>query len=90
MGRSLKKTLAVETELLPTEPVLVAKATAVEAGWKSLGTPRSELTLDFSLPTGQSFRWRRSGDNEYTGVLNQRLVRVVDPLPISQSADYSF
>ena len=48
--------------------------------WQSLGTSRQELTLDFTLPTGQSFRWRKSGDADYTGVLNQRLVRTLDLL----------
>ncbi|KAL6748233.1 hypothetical protein V8C86DRAFT_1183525 [Haematococcus lacustris] len=43
----------------------------------SLGVPRSELTLDFCLPTGQSFRWRQLGDGCYTGVIGQRLVRLV-------------
>lgn len=42
--------------------------------WRSLGTPRSELSLDFTLPTGQSFRWRRTGSGEYTGVVGQRVV----------------
>ena len=50
------------------------------AKWQSLGTSRQELTLDFTLPTGQSFRWRKSGEAEYTGVLNQRLVRISEML----------
>ena len=53
--------------------------------WQSLGTSRQELTLDFTLPTGQSFRWRRSGEAEYTGVLNQRLVRTLNLLQQSPS-----
>jgi len=47
--------------------------------WQSLGTPRSELTLDFTLPTGQSFRWRKSGEQEYTGVVHNRLVSYTPP-----------
>jgi 3-methyladenine DNA glycosylase/8-oxoguanine DNA glycosylase len=45
-------------------------------GWARLGTPSEELRLEFTLPTGQTFRWRRTGDAplEYTGVIGQRLV----------------
>lgn len=43
--------------------------------WRSLGTPAAELTLNCTLPTGQSFRWRRTGKDEYTGVIGQRVVR---------------
>jgi hypothetical protein len=45
------------------------------AGWISLGLNRRELTLDHTLPTGQSFRWRRTGENEFTGVIGTRVVR---------------
>ena len=39
-----------------------APATASPAAsWHALGTPPEELQLEFTLPTGQSFRWRRSG-----------------------------
>ena len=44
------------------------------AGWRSLGTPPTELRLEFTLPTGQSFRWRATGPDEYTGVIQQRVV----------------
>lgn len=38
------------------------------SGWVSLGVPRRELSLCFTLPTGQSFRWRETvPDVEYTG-----------------------
>ncbi|XP_024396718.1 N-glycosylase/DNA lyase OGG1 [Physcomitrium patens] len=45
-------------------------------GWKwcSLGVGRAELCLDFTLPTGQSFRWRRTGLSQYTGVLGAHLI----------------
>ena len=42
--------------------------------WQSLGAPSAELTLDFTLPTGQSFRWRRTGEAEFTGVVDNRVV----------------
>ena len=37
--------------------------------------PRKELCLAFTLPTGQSFRWRKTGEDMYTGVVHQRVVR---------------
>ena len=43
--------------------------------WLPLGAPPSEVRLDFTLPTGQSFRWRRTGEQEYTGVVHRRVVR---------------
>jgi hypothetical protein len=46
----------------------------LDGQWQSLGSPRTELTLDFTLPTGQSFRWRKSDEQEYTGVVHDRLV----------------
>ncbi len=42
--------------------------------WQSLGASPAELTLDFTLPTGQSFRWRRTGEAEFTGVVDNRVV----------------
>ncbi len=47
----------------------------------SLATTKQELCLDFTLPTGQSFRWRRTGENEYTGVVANRLVPPPPPPP---------
>jgi len=46
------------------------------ARWSRLGTPRSELALEFTLPTGQTFRWRQTGADEFTGVMGQRVVRM--------------
>lgn len=40
-----------------------------------LGLKRSELNLHFTLPTGQTFRWNKTGEDEYTGLINQRVVR---------------
>jgi N-glycosylase/DNA lyase len=42
--------------------------------WTLLGTPSTELRLEFTLPTGQSFRWRESSPDsgEFTGVLGRR------------------
>ena len=38
-----------------------------------MGTERSELSLSLTLPTGQSFRWKQTGDAEYTGVIDRFL-----------------
>lgn len=42
--------------------------------WCSLGVGRAELCLDLTLPTGQSFRWRKTGLSQYTGVVGAHLV----------------
>ena len=47
--------------------------------WRSLDTPATELQLQFTLPTGQSFRWRKTAENEYTGVIRGRLVSPIPP-----------
>lgn len=44
--------------------------------WRSLGACGTELRLRYTLETGQTFRWRRTGDAEYTGVVGTRLVQV--------------
>jgi hypothetical protein len=46
-------------------------------GWRPLGTPPAELALDYTLPTGQSFRWRRAAPGEYVGVVGRRAVRLL-------------
>lgn len=46
------------------------------SGWQSLGTPAAELRLEFTLTTGQSFRWRQVGVGEYVGVIGQRVVHI--------------
>jgi hypothetical protein len=42
--------------------------------WRSLGVGRAELCLDLTLLTGQSFRWRKTGPSQYTGVVGAHLV----------------
>lgn len=42
--------------------------------WISLNVSASELQLCFTLPTGQSFRWRETAASEYTGVIGTRVV----------------
>ncbi len=51
-----------------------ASASAHSVAWQSLGAAPAELTLDFTLPTGQSFRWRQTGEAEFTGVVDNRVV----------------
>lgn len=56
-----------------SQPAKMSSRTCAD-GWRSLQTPPSELTLHFTLPTGQSFRWRETGEREYTGVIGSRVV----------------
>ncbi|PRW59786.1 N-glycosylase DNA lyase OGG1 [Chlorella sorokiniana] len=66
---------AMEAQPVKPEPA------AVDGGhWRSLGTPAAELRLEWTLPTGQSFRWRQTGEGEFTGVVGRRAV-VVRQLP---------
>ncbi|KAH7287141.1 hypothetical protein KP509_32G039900 [Ceratopteris richardii] len=48
------------------------KTTAAHS-WKRLGVDISELSLALTLPTGQSFRWKLTGKDEYTGVVDKYL-----------------
>ena len=43
--------------------------------WQPLGTPRTELNLHCTLPTGQTFRWKKTGIEEYTGVVASLVAR---------------
>ena len=56
--------------------VAASTMTAADAGdgWISLGTSAKELRLDNTLPTGQSFRWRKTTEGDYVGVIGQRVV----------------
>lgn len=44
--------------------------------WRRLGAPAEEVQLRFTLPTGQSFRWRPTGPDEFTGVIGQRVFKL--------------
>lgn len=55
------------------QPPATEKAMAQEE-WVSLNVSASELQLCFTLPTGQSFRWRETAACEYTGVIGSRVV----------------
>ena len=41
--------------------------------WKTLPCLRSELRLDITLQCGQSFRWRSHNQNQWIGVLKERI-----------------
>ena len=61
----------------PLEERPIKRLRTVDSPWQTLSTSRSELDLDLTLPTGQSFRWRPLGPTrkgEYVGVLGQRVV----------------
>ena len=75
-ARALATAAARGMEAAPASPAAMAlkEEPAEESGWRSLGTPAAELRLEWTLPTGQSFRWRRAGEDEWVGVVGQRAV----------------
>ena len=54
---------------------MTTKATT-NSGLTLLGTPSTELRLEFTMPTGQSFRWRSldSNDETFVGVCGDRVL----------------
>ena len=44
--------------------------------WRRLSSLPAELRCGVTLVCGQSFRWRATGDNEWTGVIADRMVTV--------------
>tara|TARA_B110000240_G_scaffold26593_1_gene27539 strand:- start:3497 stop:5059 length:1563 start_codon:yes stop_codon:yes gene_type:complete len=49
-------------------------ASPTELGWISLGTSPTELCLANTLPTGQTFRWRKTSCGDWVGVIGERVV----------------
>lgn len=49
------------------------------SSWQSLGLDGEELRLEFTLKTGQSFRWRKMGEGKgsYVGVIRDLVVECV-------------
>ncbi|XP_026222806.1 N-glycosylase/DNA lyase [Anabas testudineus] len=41
--------------------------------WRSLSCPKSELRLDLTLACGQTFRWRETAENHWSGVMGGRV-----------------
>lgn len=61
--------------------VRAASAFSTMGSWHAIpGTTKEELSLEFTLPTGQSFRWRRveAAEPTYDGVVGQRAVCPVE------------
>ncbi|CAA0827927.1 N-glycosylase/DNA lyase OGG1 [Striga hermonthica] len=42
--------------------------------WKPLNISKSELYLPLTFPTGQTFRWKKTGPSQYTGPVGPHLV----------------
>lgn len=42
--------------------------------WRALGVGEEELDLHLTLLTGQTFRWRETGEGEYAGLVGRHLV----------------
>lgn len=55
-------------------PSLLPSAALAGGDWQPLGIPKSELSLPLTLPTGQTFRWRRTGHSQFTGVVGPHLL----------------
>ncbi|RZR95149.1 hypothetical protein BHM03_00023964, partial [Ensete ventricosum] len=49
-------------------------ADAASEDWELLPVSRSELSLPLTLPTGQTFRWRRTDPSRFTGVVGPYLL----------------
>uniref|UniRef100_A0A7N0UZ56 DNA-(apurinic or apyrimidinic site) lyase n=2 Tax=Kalanchoe fedtschenkoi TaxID=63787 RepID=A0A7N0UZ56_KALFE len=52
----------------------IPKNVAEVLNWTTLNLPRSELSLSLTFPTGQTFRWRKTGEQQYTGVVRSHLI----------------
>lgn len=57
--------------------------------WEPLPFTQSELFLPLTLPTGQSFRWRKTGPVQFTGVVGSHLVSLTH-LDISPSRHVAY
>ncbi|XP_051123995.1 N-glycosylase/DNA lyase OGG1 [Andrographis paniculata] len=42
--------------------------------WKPLNIDKTELYLPLTFPTGQTFRWKKTGPSQYTGPIGSHLV----------------
>ena len=69
--------------------------------WKSLRTTRDDLSLDRTLPTGQSFRWQKveeydeNDENEkkystYVGVIGRRVVQIRERMEFEEEEEKSY
>lgn len=55
-------------------PYLLPSAAVAGRDWHPLDVLRTELSLPLTLPTGQTFRWRRTGPSQFTGVVGPHLL----------------
>uniref|UniRef100_A0A7C9CR19 DNA-(apurinic or apyrimidinic site) lyase n=1 Tax=Opuntia streptacantha TaxID=393608 RepID=A0A7C9CR19_OPUST len=62
--RSLSQTLKVQILSPPRQT----------EQWVPLNLGKSELSLPLTFPTGQTFRWKKTGPLQYTGVVKSHLV----------------
>ena len=73
----LSRPRALLSRRVSSYPVHAASASATMGLWRAVpGTTEEELSLEFTLPTGQSFRWRRvkAAEPTFDGVIGQRAV----------------
>jgi N-glycosylase/DNA lyase len=73
-----------------------------EENWKSLRTTRDDLSLDRTLPTGQSFRWQKveeeyddeNDENQkystYVGVIGRRVVQIRERMEFEEEEEKSY
>ncbi|KAL2629948.1 hypothetical protein R1flu_014634 [Riccia fluitans] len=54
-------------------PTIASRVTEHQR-WRSLGISPTELNLALTVVTGQTFRWRSTGDSQYTGVVGSHLI----------------
>ncbi|KAK9750649.1 hypothetical protein RND81_02G210900 [Saponaria officinalis] len=67
-ARRAKRSLSqiLKTQNLPKTDSIVE--------WVPLNLGKSELSLPLTFPTGQTFRWKKTGPLQYTGVVKSHLV----------------
>ena len=73
----LSRPCALLSRRASSSRVLAASTVDAMGSWQEIpGTTKEELSLEFTLPTGQSFRWRRveAAEPTYDGVVGQRVV----------------
>ncbi|EXB60112.1 N-glycosylase/DNA lyase [Morus notabilis] len=64
--KTIPKTHRHHSSKIPVDPTKWA--------WVPLNLPQSELSLPLTFPTGQTFRWRKTGPLQYTGAVGPHLV----------------
>ena len=74
----VKATRTARTATKPSQAEVIGAlvSSLLPAGqpWRPLNVPPDELRIDLTLACGQSFRWRSTGPNEWTSVLQRRII----------------